>query len=134
LFAHANHALVRHKLRPTFCRAVCATLIAPDRSRAAVAKSLLSGALRYGESEIDPAIHAEILLESARSEARVAILIILLAIGFGLWFNFKGEVVSAISVFAVLTVLPLLVDAKLRRMAAKRLRGTGPQPRGRRPL
>lgn len=98
-----------------------------------MAKSLLSGALRYRESEIDPAIHAEILLESARSEARVAILIILLAIGFGLWFNFKGEVVSAISIFAVLTVLPLLVDSQLRRMAAKRLRGTGPQPRSRRP-
>lgn len=96
-------------------------------------KDLWAGLFRYGESEIDPAIHAEILVESARSQARVAILICLLALGFGLWYNFKGEIVAAISIFAVLTVLPLLVDSQLRRTAAKRLRGTGPQPRPRRP-
>jgi hypothetical protein len=92
-----------------------------------MARSLVSGLFRYGESELDPAVHAEILLESARSEARVAILILLLALGFALWYKFEGEVVSAISIFAVLTVLPLLVDAQLRRSAAKRARGRGPQ-------
>jgi hypothetical protein len=92
-----------------------------------MARSLVSGLFRYGESELDPAVHAEILLESARSEARVAILILLLALGFALWYKFQGEVVSAISIFAVLTVLPLLVDAQLRRSAAKRARGRGPQ-------
>ncbi len=94
-----------------------------------MAKSLVTGVFRYGESELDPAVASEILLESARSEARVAILIILLALGFALWYRFQGEVVSAISIFAVLSVLPLLVDAQLRRSAAKRLRGRGPQPR-----
>jgi hypothetical protein len=93
-----------------------------------VAKSLVTGVFRYGESELDPAVASEILLESARSEARTAILILVLAVGFGLWYRFQGEVVSAISVFAVLTVLPLLVDSQLRRSAAKRLRGRGPQP------
>ena len=93
-----------------------------------VAKSLVTGVFRYGESELDPAVASEILLESARSEARTAILILVLALGFGLWYRFQGEVVSAISIFAVLSVLPLLVDAQLRRSAAKRLRGRGPQP------
>lgn len=93
-----------------------------------MAKSLVTGVFRYGESELDPAVASEILLESARSEARVAILIIVLAVGFGLWYRFQGEVVSAISIFAVLSVLPLLVDAQLRRSAAKKLRGRGPQP------
>ena len=94
-----------------------------------MADSLLSGLFRYGESELDPAVHSEILLESARSEARVAILILLLAIGFDLWYKFQGPITAAISLFAVLSVLPLLVDSQLRRSASKRLRGTGPQPR-----
>lgn len=94
-----------------------------------MAKSLVTGVFRYGESELDPAVASEILLESARSEARVAILILVLAVGFGLWYRFQGEVVSAISIFAVLSVLPLLVDAQLRRSAAKKLRGRGPQPK-----
>lgn len=93
-----------------------------------MAKSLVTGVFRYGESELDPAVASEILLESARSEARTAILIIVLAVGFGLWYQFRGPVVSAISIFAVLTVLPLLIDSQLRRSAAKRLRGRGPQP------
>lgn len=93
-----------------------------------MAKSLVTGVFRYGESELDPAVASEILLESARSEARTAILILVLAVGFGLWYRFEGQVVGAISVFAVLTVLPLLVDSQLRRSAAKRLRGRGPQP------
>lgn len=97
-------------------------------------RDLWAGLFRYGESELDPAVHAEILLESARSEARVAVLICLLALGFGLWYNFKGDVVAAISIFAVLTVLPLLIDSQIRRSASRRLRGTGPQPRPRRPL
>ena len=75
-----------------------------------MARSLASGLFRYGESELDPVIHSEILLESARSEARVAILIIAVAIGF-----------------ALITVIPLLFDAQLRRSAAKRVRGKGPQ-------
>lgn len=83
--------------------------------------------LRYGESELDPAVHAEILLESARNEARVAILELVLAIGFGLWFSFRGEAFRAVAVFALVTVLPLLLDALLRRMAAKRLAGVGPK-------
>ncbi len=84
--------------------------------------------LRYGESELDPAVHAEILLESARNEARVAILELVLAIGFGLWYGFRGDAFRAVTVFSLITVLPLLLDALLRRMAAKRLAGTGPHP------
>lgn len=91
-------------------------------------RSLASGLFRYGESELDPAVHAEILLESARSEARVAILILVLALFFAVWYKFQGETVRAIALFAVLTVLPLLIDAQLRRSAAKRARGRGPQP------
>jgi hypothetical protein len=98
-----------------------------------VARSLVSGLFRYGESELDPAVHSEILLESARSEARAAILILLLGVGFALWYRFTGPVVSATSLFAVLSVLFLLLDAQLRRSAAKRLRGKGPQPPPRRP-
>ena len=93
-----------------------------------MASGLLPRFLRYGESEIDPAIQTEILLESARNEARVAILEIVLAIGFGMWFSFTGDAFRAVSIFALITVLPLLLDAQLRRMAAKRLGGMGPQP------
>ena len=99
-----------------------------------MARSLVSGLFRYGESELDPAVNAEILLESARSEARAAILILLFGLGFALWYNFKGEVVRATSVFAVLSVLFLLIDAAVRRSAAKRLCGRGPQPPPRRPV
>src|SRR5687767_15833023 len=74
-----------------------------------VARSL--GLFAYGESELDPAVHAEILLESARSEARVAILIIAVAIGFALYYNFKGGIVAATSLFALITVAPLLLDS-----------------------
>jgi len=93
-----------------------------------VAKSLVTGVFRYGESELDPAVASEILLESARSEARAAILILLLGVGFALWYRFEGPVVSATSIFAVLSVVFLLGDSQLRRSAAKRLRGKGPQP------
>jgi hypothetical protein len=86
--------------------------------------------LRYGESELDPAVHAEILLESARNEARVAILELVLVLGFGLFYNFRGDVFRAVAVFVLITVLPLLVDALLRRMAAKRLNAVGPHPAG----
>lgn len=86
------------------------------------------GLLWYRESELDPVIHAEILLESARAEARIAILVILLALGFGLWYDFIGPVFRAVAFFALLTVLPLLVDSALRRRASERLRGIGPQP------
>ena len=92
-----------------------------------MARSLVSGLFRYGESELDPVIHSEILLESARSEARVAILIIAVAIGFALYYRFQGAAVQATSLFALITVVPLLFDAQLRRSAAKRIRGKGPQ-------
>ena len=92
-----------------------------------MARSLASGLFRYEESELDPAVNSEILLESARSEARVAILIIAVAIGFALYYRFQGTAVQATSLFALITVVPLLFDAQLRRSAAKRLRGKGPQ-------
>lgn len=88
---------------------------------------LWRGLFRYGESELDPAVQAEILLESARSEARVAILEILLAFGFAFAYRLEGEAVRAVALFAVITVIPLLIDAQLRRSAAKRLLGRGPQ-------
>ena len=90
-----------------------------------MARSL--GLFKYGESELDPAVHSEILLESARSEARVAILIIAVAIGFALYNRFQGDVVSATALFALITVVPLLLDSQLRRSAARRVRGKGPQ-------
>jgi len=90
-----------------------------------VARSL--GLFKYGESELDPAVHAEILLESARNEARTAILIIAVAIGFALYNRFQGAVTAATALFALITVIPLLVDSQLRRSAAKRVRGRGPQ-------
>lgn len=81
----------------------------------------------YMESELDPVIHAEILVESARSEARITILVILLALGFGVWNGFGSAVFRATSLFAVLTVAPLLVDAWLRRRASEKIRGIGPR-------
>lgn len=90
-----------------------------------MARSL--GLFKYGESELDPAVHAEILLESARNEARTAILIIAVAIGFALYNRFQGAVTAATALFALITVIPLLVDSQLRRSAAKRVRGRGPQ-------
>lgn len=98
-----------------------------------MASPLTSGLFRYGESELDPIVHSEILLESARSEARVAILIIAVALGFALYYKFTGEVVAATSLFGLITVLPLLIDAQLRRSAARRARGKGPQLPPRRP-
>lgn len=94
-----------------------------------VSRGLIGALFRYGESEVDPVIHAEILLESARAEARVAVLEILLAIGFGLWFNFSGPEFRAVALFALITVAPLLVDSAIRRRFSERLRGIGPQPR-----
>lgn len=95
---------------------------------------LLSGLFRYGESELDPAVQAEILLESARNEARVAILEVILAVGFGaFWTGFGGDDFRAVAFFTLVTVVPLLVDAQLRRSAAKRLVGIGPRPAPRGP-
>lgn len=88
----------------------------------------LSGLFRYGESELDPAVQAEVLLESARNEARAAILEVMVAIGFGLWFKFQGPAFQAVAWFTVITVAPLLIDSQLRRTAAKRLLGVGPKP------
>lgn len=88
----------------------------------------MTGFLRYGESELDPMVQAEILFESSRTEARIAILEILLALGFGVWHGFQTAVFQAVVVFTVFTVVPLLIDSALRRAGAKRLRGQGPQP------
>jgi hypothetical protein len=82
---------------------------------------------RYTQTEVDPVIQAEILLESGRSEARIAILELLLAIGFGVWFGFTDPMFRGVAMFAVITVAPLLLDSALRRRASSRLRGFGPQ-------
>ncbi len=76
--------------------------------------------LGYEDSELEPAVHAEILTETARTEARAAILMILLALGFGMWYQIQGPVFRGIAIFALLTVVPLLVDSALRRGAASR--------------
>ncbi len=83
--------------------------------------------LGYEETELDPAIQAEILYESSRTEARIAILEILIALAFGVWYQLQGPF-RAVALFALLTVVPLLVDAALRRKAASRLQGIGPRP------
>lgn len=77
----------------------------------------------YTETELDPVIQAEILLEVARIEARVVILEILLALGFGVWFGFGSNVFSAVAIFALATVVGLLIDSGLRRKASESLRG-----------
>lgn len=82
----------------------------------------LSGLFRYGESELEPAVQSEIHLETARNEARIAILEILLAVGFGVWNGMFSESSGLVYLFCLLTVVPLLVDGTLRRAAAKRLR------------
>lgn len=88
----------------------------------------MTGLFRYGESELDPAIQAEILLESARNEARVAVLEVILAFGFGLWYGLGSLPSVAVAWFCLLTVVPLLLDSQLRRSAARRLLGTYPRP------
>lgn len=88
----------------------------------------MSGLFRYGESELDPAVQAEVLLESARNEARAAILEALVAVGFGLFLRFNSPEFRAVAWFTVVTVVPLLIDAQLRRSAAKRLLGQSPRP------
>lgn len=86
---------------------------------------VLSGLFRYGESELDPAVQSEILLETARSEARVAILEIVLALLFGVWLDFfRDEAFRWVALFCLGTVLFLLIDAQARRSAAKRLVGS----------
>lgn len=88
----------------------------------------LKGLFRYGESELEPAIQAEILLESARNEARVAVLELCLALLFTFWYGFGNAASQAIAWFSLITVLPLLVDSQLRRAAARRLLGVYPHP------
>ncbi len=89
---------------------------------------MLSGLFRYGESELEPAVQAEILLESARNEARAAVLEILAAVGYGVWESFRGPAFRAVAIFATVMVIPLLADAQMRRSAAKRLLGLAPHP------
>jgi hypothetical protein len=93
-----------------------------------VAGKPLTGIFRYGESELDPAIQAEILLESARNEARVAVLEVILAFGFALWYRLGSAESVAVAWFCLLTVVPLLLDSQLRRSAARRLLGVYPHP------
>lgn len=80
------------------------------------------------ETELDPAIQAEVLVESARAEARIAILEILLAAGFGVYYGWDTPVFRGVAWFALFTIIPLLLDAMVRRSAAKRLEGLGPRP------
>ena len=86
--------------------------------------------LGYEETELDPLVQAEILFESSRTEARIAILEVLVALGFAVWYQVQGPVFRGVALFCLLTVVPLLVDAALRRKAASRLQGVGPQPAG----
>ncbi len=89
--------------------------------------------LKYVESELDPVIHAEILVESSRNEARVAVLEILFALGFGVVLGFGTSEFQAVALFALFTVSPLLLDAVLRRRAAARVMGRdrpGPEAPG----
>lgn len=88
---------------------------------------MLNGLFRYGESELEPSIQAEILVESARNEARVATLEIVVAMGFWLWYGPKDAAFHAVAIFCLITVLPLLIDSQLRRSAAKRILGHGPR-------
>lgn len=88
----------------------------------------LAAWLGYTETELDPAVQAEVLIESARAEARIAIVEILLAVGFGAFLGMATPAFRAVAWFAVLTVLPLLVDAAIRRQAARILDGMGPRP------
>lgn len=76
-------------------------------------------------------MHAEILVETSRSGARIAILEILFALGFGVVLGFGDPAFRAVALFALFTVVPLLVDSALRRRAAARLMGAdraGPLP------
>jgi ABC-type spermidine/putrescine transport system permease subunit I len=83
----------------------------------------------YTESELDPAVHAEILVETARNEARIAVFELVLALGAGLLLNFGDPRFRAIALFAFITVVPLLVDSFMRRAAARQILGDGPQPK-----
>lgn len=80
------------------------------------------GVFGYGETELEPAIQSEIHLATARNEARIAILEILVAIGFGLFNSFDLSRARQVYIFCLITVVPLLIDAAMRRSAAKRLR------------
>ncbi len=86
-----------------------------------VAGNAFGGIFSYTESELEPAVHAEILVESSRNEARVAILEIVLVFGFGAWLGFATETFRAVAIFALLTIVPLLLDASLRSRAAARV-------------
>lgn len=89
----------------------------------------LAAWLGYEETELEPTIQAEILVETGRTEARIAILEILVAFGFGAVYGMGSPTFRAVTIFALLTVVPLLIDSGVRRRAAARLRGVGPQPR-----
>ncbi len=86
-----------------------------------MAGNAFGGIFSYTESELEPAVHAEILVETSRNEARIAILEIVLALAFGAWLGFGSPEFSAVAIFALLTIVPLLLDAGFRSRAAARV-------------
>lgn len=84
--------------------------------------------LGYLDTELEPAIQAEILAETSRTEARIVILEILAAIVFGAITGMGSDVFRGVAIFALITVIPLLVDSAVRRNAARQLEGIGPRP------
>ncbi len=88
----------------------------------------LAAWLGYLETELEPAIQAEILEETSRTEARIVILQVLTALVFGAIVGLGSELFRAITIFALVTVVPLLIDSGVRRNAAKQLQGIGPRP------
>lgn len=93
----------------------------PARRRNSVAGNAFGGIFSYTESELEPAVHAEILVETSRNEARIAILEIVLALGFGAWLGFGSPEFTAVAIFALITIVPLLLDASVRSRAAARV-------------
>jgi hypothetical protein len=88
----------------------------------------LAGWLGYLDTELEPAIQAEILIETSRNEARITILELLILFIFGAIYGIYSEVFVALAWFCILTVGPLLIDSGVRRSAAKQLEGIGPKP------
>lgn len=95
------------------------------RGRVVVARGF-GRMFRYTQTEVDPVIWAQILLESARFEAAVAIIEILIAIGFAIIFGWTDPVFRGVAIFCLITVIPLLIDSAIRRRASEKLRGIGP--------
>ncbi len=84
--------------------------------------------LGYLDTELEPAIQAEIMAETSRTEARIVILEILAAIVFGAIEGMGSPIFRGVAIFALITVIPLLIDSAIRRDAARQLQGVGPRP------